>query len=214
MSIFQRKLLTLFPTWSHISIHKEVVRFACGLSKHVASFLSKNYFPVARANVIKEFFDLLRENEIFSQDIFQDVPQVEELFLFGVNLNKSEVQSLYKAVEAGKLPGLTKLYLEIAGCSEAELQSLSALITKGKLRKLRILGLYTTDLSHVKSEVEALIAACDAHCVKDMELGLFANGLSEETVQEWRKKYHHVKDLFCCFLFLSVNMSVLSLTEL
>ncbi len=54
-------------------------------------------------------------------------------------------------------------------------------------------GLSENDLSHMEREVEALIAACGAHCVYGVRLWLDRTTLSEEFLQRCRDKYRNVR---------------------
>ncbi len=91
-------------------------------------------------------------------------PSLEELILGATNLNREHVESLSKAIRAGKLPQLTYLRLLYNG-----------------------LGL-------MEREVEDLIAACDAHSEKHLKLDLrFSTGLNSEFIKRCKDKYHNVK---------------------
>ena len=123
----------------------------------------------------------LRDNTLSGclKDLFggQDhpgFPSLEELDLSETHLNREDVESLSEAVRAGKLPNLRELDLN---------------------HWLNWLGLSHNNLSGMEREVEALIAACDAHCEKRVKLDLWNTGLSEEFQQMCRDKYRNVEIL-------------------
>ncbi len=236
----------------------EVSKFASGLSKQFGKMLCQHYLESASPPVFgerhREFWDILRENEIFSQDLFKHAPSVERLYLSDVQLSKSDIQSLTKTIRAGKLPQLVWLNLSInnlsgmerevealfAACdvyceerlclwlsgtalseefiqrckvkyrnvqipfaetldffnvqlSKADLQSITRAIKAGKLPQLLGSNLSFSNLSQMEREVKALIAAYDAHCEKRLKLWLWGTGLSEEFTERCRDKYRRVE---------------------
>ncbi len=152
--------------------HLEVCKFASGLSKQFGEMLCQHYLGYTFTPVFgkrsREFWDIIRENELFSHNLFNHVPSVKELHLNDVQLSKSDIQSLTNAIRAGKLS------------------------------QLEFLNLNYNYLSDMEREVEALITACHAHCEtwwKPVELNLWRTGLSEEFIQRCRDKYPSVKIL-------------------
>ncbi len=224
-------MLELFPTNQLVTTHREVLTFASGLSENVGYFLSQHHFfqntlILNLATCMKPILDMLRENKKFSQDLFQhvhrDTCHIEKLSLLNVNLNKAEIHSLSKAIQAGKLPQLKHLSLtdnkltgnlqNLFGGSDnpglptlgqldlgkthlnrEDLESLSEAVRAGKLPQLKLLYMPNIDLRNMEGEVESLIAACDTHCKAQPLLWLFGTGLSEESGHRWSKKYHNVQ---------------------
>ncbi len=161
----------IFQTQQYIQLveeHLEVCKFASGLSKLFGEILCQNYLGCTSPPVFgernREFWDILRENEVFVQDPFKHVAAVDKLYLNDAQLSKSDIQRLTKAIRAG-----------------------------GKLPHLKYLNISFNDLSHMEREVEALIAACDAHSEEPLELWLWGTGLTEEFIQRCRDTYLNVE---------------------
>ncbi len=160
---FQSDLLKLFPIFDSVEQHMEVLKFAAGLSEKVKCFLCQHHFPAIKSHQLRLFADLFEQNELFSQELLEMVPPVFELQLDNMHLKAAEIQSLCQAMEAEKLPQLQELDLGY------------------------------NDLSHMEREVKALIAACDAHCEKRLQLRLWVTALSDEFIQRCKNKYENVE---------------------
>ncbi len=87
---------------------------------------------------------------------------------------------------------MKKLDLRDAHLNREDVESLSEAVRAGKLPQLEELNLISSDLSNMEDEVEALIAACDAHCEKWVLLNLYGSGLSGEFIQRCRNEYRNV----------------------
>ncbi len=149
-------------------------------------------------------------------------PSLEILDLLDTHLNQEDVESLGEAVRVGKLPQLKMLELwgnTLTGClkdifggpnhpgfpslevldlrkthlNREDVESLSEAVWAGKLPQLKVLNLDCNDLSHMEREVDDLIAACDVHCEKWVELQLRGTGQSQEFRQGCRDKYCRVE---------------------
>ncbi len=115
----QSELLELFCSNNHAAEHVEVTKFASGLSEQIGTFLCQYLFPGKCQYVFPGesgvgehlLFGCLRENELFSQDLFQKVPPVKWLNLCDLHMSSVEVQSLSDAIKAGRLPQLMWLDL-------------------------------------------------------------------------------------------------------
>ncbi len=145
----------------------EVAKCASGLSNQFGEILCQQYFgntsPPVFGERHREFWDILRENEIFTQDLFKHVPSVEKLYLADAQLSKSDIQSLTKTIKAGKLP------------------------------QLKYLNISYNDLGHMEREVEALIATHDARGEKQLKLRLWRTELSEKFKKRCEDKYRRVE---------------------
>ncbi len=76
--VFQDELLGLFPSKARVTAHREVVRFASGLSEEVGTFLSQGCF--FKAGIFDPMIlNLIEENELFAQDVFRKMPAQELL---------------------------------------------------------------------------------------------------------------------------------------
>lgn len=117
---------------------------------------------------------------------------LNELNLGFADLNEKDVEDLCNAVRARKFPQLKDLHLPSNALSGSGIHRLTSVITEDKLPHLNNLNLGYNELSHMESEVEALIAACDAHCENQLGLQLWETGLSEEFTQRCEDKYRNV----------------------
>ncbi len=149
-------------------------------------------------------------------------PSLKMLYLYNNHLNREDVESLSEAVRAVELPQLKELQLSgntLTGClkdlfggpdhpgfpsleglglghthlNQEDVESLSEAIRAEKLPHLKDLNLRYNDLNHMEDEVEALIAACDAHCENGVTLWLKETGLSGEFMEGCRDKYRNVE---------------------
>ncbi len=219
--LFQSELLELFPNIDAVRQHYEVLKFASGSSEQIGCFISQHHFDGSNLWP-RRVVNILRENEVFSKDLFRNIPgDTNHVDIQRVGLSKSELQSLTKAIRAGKLlqlkqldlrsnilsgclkdlfggpghpgfPSLKRLDLHNTDLNQEDVESLSAAVRAGKLPQLKELNLGFNDLSDMEREVEALVAACVAHCEELLWLGLRDTGLSEEFIQWCRDKYRDV----------------------
>ena len=76
--------------------------FASGLSEKVGSFLSQQHILKNSNSLDRAFLGFLRENEMFSQDLFRKLPRIEDLSVntTQINLSKAEMYSLSRAVHS------------------------------------------------------------------------------------------------------------------
>ncbi len=106
-------MLQLLPDEKSVCRHQQVLQFASGLSHKVGAFLCLQYIEhhiQGKSQCLDFIMHILRENEAFVQDMFRDIPSVKTIsFTDLVRLRKGELQSLRRAIHAGRFPELKKL---------------------------------------------------------------------------------------------------------
>ena len=189
---FQSDLGHKFPNLDSVEQHKEVLRFACSLSDHVANFISKYLTAASKLSpkIVKLCFEILVEQmsntKSLCKDLCDDLTNmnhptdltnwdIESLTAVLISrkqliLNSIAVTGLLKLLNEPDHPGfpcLEMLSLARTQLNQEDVESLSEAVRAGKLPQLKLLDLSRNDLMHMEREVEALIAACDAlHCEK------------------------------------------------
>ncbi len=180
MIFFQSELMELFPTNYHANKHAEVVKFASGLSEQIGTFLWQYLVPRTMeeesVSGCQQLFRWLRENELFSQDLFPKVPSVKKLHLSDLDLSWAEVQSLSHAIKAGRLPQLKVLVLW-NNILTGWLKDLFVGPNHPGFPRLEMLGLEGTHLN--SEDVESLSEAVRAGKLPELkELALGKNNLT------------------------------------
>ncbi len=76
--------------------HKEVMRFASGMREELGTFISEYLLP-GQGSLENVFLAILRENKLFSEDLFKKIHLGERFRLNApeVQLTKAEMQSLW-----------------------------------------------------------------------------------------------------------------------
>ncbi len=201
----------MFSDLDSVEKHKEVLTFACGLSDQVAQVVCEYLSIVCKLSPgnTKVGFEILAEKDKFSKTFhralctdLQQNPQSaqrvpEELVMrTELHFENENLRGLLKFLTEQSHPGfpsLEKLYLWATHLNGEDVESLSEAVRAGKLPRLNWLSLSHNDLRHMEREVEALIAACDAHCQKRVMFWLWGTGLSAEFIQRCKVKYRNVE---------------------
>ncbi len=184
MCFFQFELLTKFPTFDSVKEHRQVLNFASGLSHHVGQFLCHHHLSTSHNTTDEKYslgiiFIMLKENHIFSQDVFKTLFQdnsIKVLDISDVTLSETDIQCLVKAIRAGKLTQLKTLRLALntlTGCLKDLLEGPD----HPGFPSLEILDLGNTHLSW--EDVESLREAVRAGKLPHLkELDLLENTLT------------------------------------